>query len=54
MKGLGDRNGPASMRNHSATTSATRDSLHRLEVITGVPAAAAWSLEEKARIVARA
>ena len=37
------------MRNHSATTSANRDSFRRLEVITGV---GRQRLEEKARIVA--
>src|SRR5215208_2295132 len=40
------------MRNHSATTSANRDSFRRLEVITGVGRRRRWSLEEKARIVA--
>jgi transposase len=52
MTGPGDRNGPASMRNHSATTSANGDSFRRLEVITGVGRRRRWSLEEKARIVA--
>jgi transposase len=40
------------MRNHSATTSANRDSFRRREVITGVGRRRRWSLEEKARIVA--
>ena len=40
------------MRNHSATTSANRDSFRRLEVITGVGCRRRWSLEDKARIVA--
>ncbi len=40
------------MRNHSATTSANRDSFRRVEVITGVGRRRRWSLEEKARIVA--
>ena len=40
------------MRNHSATTSANRDSFRRIEVITGVGRRRRWSLEEKARIVA--
>ena len=52
MAGPGDRNGPAAMRNHSATTSANVDSFRRLEVITGVGRRRRWSLEEKARIVA--
>ena len=46
------RNGPASMRNHSATTSANGDSFRRLEVITGVGRRRRWTDEEKARIVA--
>jgi transposase len=40
------------MRNHSATTSANRDSFRRIEVFTGVGRRRRWSLEEKARIVA--
>src|SRR3954454_1433349 len=40
------------MRNHSATTSANRDSFRRLEMITGVGHRRRWSLEDKARIVA--
>src|SRR5215213_5771181 len=52
MTGPGDRNGPASMRNHSATTSANGDSFRRLEVITGIGRRRRWSLEDKARIVA--
>ena len=40
------------MRNHSATTSANRDSFRRVEVITGVGRRRRWSLEDKARIVA--
>jgi transposase len=52
MAGPGDWNGPASMRNHSATTSASRDSFRRLEVITGVGRRRRWTLEDKARIVA--
>ena len=52
MAGPGDRNGPAAMRNHSATTSANVDSFRRVEVITGVGRRRRWSLEDKARIVA--
>ena len=40
------------MRNHSATTSANRDSFRRIEVITGVGRRRRWSMEDKARIVA--
>ena len=52
MADPGDQNGPASMRNHSATTSANADSFRRLEMITGVSRRRRWSLEDKARIVA--
>src|SRR3954467_2506981 len=40
------------MRNHSATTSANRDSFRRFEVITGVGRRRRWTDEEKVRIVA--
>ena len=40
MKGQGDWNGPASMRNHSATTSANRDSFRQLEGKRGLSAMA--------------
>ena len=52
MKGPEDWSGPASMRNHSRTTSTNADSFRRVEVITGVGRRRRWSLEDKARIVA--
>ena len=44
--------GPASMRNHSSTTSTKADSFRRVEVITGVGRRRRWTDEEKAWIVA--
>ena len=53
MTGLGRQDaGPASMRNHSHTTSTKADGFRRLEVITGVGRRRRWSDEDKARIVA--
>src|SRR5206468_1126090 len=48
----GDRNRPASMRTHSATTSTNGDGFRRIEVITGVGRRRRWTDEEKAWIVA--
>src|SRR5438270_12400368 len=44
--------GPAPMRNHGTTTSASDDGFRRLEVITGVGRRRRWADEEKAWIVA--
>src|SRR5688500_14313308 len=52
MKAPSRSDGPASMSNHSSTTSTKADSFRRVEVITGVGRRRRWTLEDKARIVA--
>src|SRR3954465_6093386 len=52
MQALGGSDGPASMRNHSSTTSTKADGFRRIEVITGIGRRRRWTDEEKAWIVA--
>src|SRR3712207_8742231 len=52
MKAPGGSGGPASMSNHSHTTSTKTDSFRRLELVTGVGRRRRWTDEEKAWIVA--